>query len=206
MGRSPRNPRPEAIEPVKIAKRIVDAKTIADRPPATALAVLAAVSLTLVMLALLTVPMRSARAAAPAGQEIAEGLTCQCGCGLTVANCNHPSCSFSVPMRQHIDTMLAKGMGRAQIIGYFRKQYGEKILSAPTTQGFNLLAWTMPFAALLVGGGLVVLMMGRWRGGPPSTPQTPQSPDDSNSGNSGKSAKSNSALRERLERELRERL
>jgi cytochrome c-type biogenesis protein CcmH len=206
MRRSPRNPRPEAIEPVKIAKRIVDAKTIADRPPATALAVLAAVTLTLVMLALLTVPMRSARAAAPAGQEIAEGLTCQCGCGLTVANCNHPSCSFSVPMRQHIDTMLAKGMGRAQIIGYFRKQYGEKILSAPTTQGFNLLAWTMPFVALMVGGGLVVLMMGRWRGGSPAASPQPSDPPPGRSDRSGKSGKFDSALRERLERELRERI
>jgi cytochrome c-type biogenesis protein CcmH len=155
------------------------------------------------------VPLGVARAAATSRQEIAEGLTCQCGCGLTVANCNHPNCSFSVPMREHIDTMLAHGMGRAEIIAYFRKQYGEKILSAPTTQGFNLLAWTMPFAALLVGGGLVVLMMGRWRGGPPSTPQTPQSPAGSRSGNSdnsGKPNEPNSALRERLERELRERL
>jgi cytochrome c-type biogenesis protein CcmH/NrfF len=151
----------------------------------------------------LMAPVRSARAAAPSGQEIAEGLTCQCGCGLTVANCNHPNCSFSVPMRERIDTMLAHGKGRAEIISYFRKQYGEKILSAPTTQGFNLLAWTMPFVALLVGGGLVVLMMGRWRGGAPAPPQAPGDPG---SGNSGKSGKSDSALRERLERELRERL
>jgi cytochrome c-type biogenesis protein CcmH/NrfF len=149
------------------------------------------------------VPVRSSRAAAPSGQEIAEGLTCQCGCGLTVANCNHPNCSFSVPMRERIDTMLAHGKDRAEIISYFRKQYGEKILSAPTTQGFNLLAWTMPFVALLAGGGLVVLMMGRWRGGAPAPPQAP---GDSGSGNSGNSGKSDSALRERLERELRERL
>jgi cytochrome c-type biogenesis protein CcmH len=164
---------------------------------------LAALALMAVLIVPLMLPMRAARAAATSRQEIAEGLTCQCGCGLTVANCNHPNCSFSVPMREHIDTMLAHGMGRAEIIAYFRKQYGEKILSAPTTQGFNLLAWTMPFAALLVGGGLVVLMMGRWRGEPPSTPQLPP---DSSSRNSGKSDEPNSALRERLERELRERL
>src|SRR5579875_2041586 len=35
-------------------------------------------------------------------QEVSEGLTCQCGCGLTVANCNHPQCEFSVPVREHI--------------------------------------------------------------------------------------------------------
>src|SRR5260221_10628934 len=132
-------------------------------------------------------------------QEISEGLTCQCGCGLTVANCNHPNCSFSVPMRERIDTMIAHGKGRAKIISYFRKQYGEKILSAPTTQGFNLLAWTMPFVALLVGGGLVVLMVGRWRGGSPAPPPAPGAPGSGNSGQSGKAA---SALRERLESEL----
>ena len=168
---------------------------------------LAALALTTVLIVPLMLPMRVARAAAATSrQEIAEGLTCQCGCGLTVANCNHPNCSFSVPMRERIDTMLAHGMGRAEIIAYFRKQYGEKILSAPTTQGFNLLAWTMPFAALLVGGGLVVLMMGRWRGGPPSTPQSPTDSSPGNSGNSRKPNEPNSALRERLERELRERL
>ena len=162
----------------------------------------AALALTMVLMA----PVRPARAAAASGQEIAEGLTCQCGCGLTVANCNHPNCSFSVPTREHIDAMLAKRMGRAEIIAYFRKQYGEKILSAPTTQGFNLLAWTMPFAALLVGGGLVVLMMGRWRGGPSSTAQSPEDSSSGNSDNSGKPNEPKSALRERLERELRERL
>jgi cytochrome c-type biogenesis protein CcmH len=165
-----------------------------------------ALALTVALLVPLIMPMRVARAAATSRQEIAEGLTCQCGCGLTVANCNHPNCSFSVPTRERIDTMLAHGMGRAEIIAYFRKQYGEKILSAPTTQGFNLLAWTMPFAALLVGGGLVVLMMGRWRGGPPAIPQSPGGSGSGNSDNSRKSDASASALRERLERELRERL
>src|SRR6185437_8049679 len=168
--------------------------------------VVAALALAVMLVVTLMVTTRAARAAAPGRQEIAEALTCQCGCGLTVANCNHPHCSFSVPMREHIDTMLSHGMGRTEIIGYFRKQYGEKILSAPTTQGFNLLAWTMPFVALLAGGGLVVLMMGRWRRGAPAPPQSPQSPGDSGSGNSGTSGKSDATLRERLERELRERL
>ena len=156
----------------------------------------AALALTMVLM----VPVRPARAAAVSGQEIAEGLTCQCGCGLTVANCNHPNCSFSVPTREHIDAMLAKRMGRAEIIAYFRKQYGEKILSAPTTQGFNLLAWTMPFVALLLGGGMVVLMMGRWRKPPPTGSRPPQSPGGS------KPNKFDHELRERLERELRERI
>jgi len=84
--------------------------------------------------------------------QVSQSLTCQCGCGLTVANCNMPTCSFSVPTRAEIDQMIGKGMGRAQIIAFYRHKYGEKVLSAPTTEGFNLLAWTMPFIALVVGG------------------------------------------------------
>src|SRR5258708_34528552 len=88
--------------------------------------------------------VRSARAAAPSGQEIAEGLTCQCGCGLTVANCNMPTCSFSVPTRAEIDQLIGKGMGRAQIIAFYRHKYGEKGLSGPSTQGYNRPARSGP--------------------------------------------------------------
>jgi cytochrome c-type biogenesis protein CcmH len=93
-------------------------------------------------------PMVVSAAPSVSVQQISEGLTCQCGCGLTVANCNHPNCEFSVPVRDQIDVMLKRGMSGPQVIAYFRGKYGEKILSAPTTQGFNLLAWIMPFAAI----------------------------------------------------------
>ncbi|HKV55641.1 MAG TPA: cytochrome c-type biogenesis protein CcmH, partial [Candidatus Binataceae bacterium] len=105
----------------------------------------------------------------------------------------HPNCSFSVPMREHIDTMLSHGMGRAEIIAYFRKQYGEKILSAPTVEGFNLLAWIMPFAAVFAGCFIIVGAISRWRtrspapaSGPAETAYDPE-------------------LRRRLEQDLRER-
>jgi cytochrome c-type biogenesis protein CcmH len=129
----------------------------------------------------------------PTNAQVSEGLTCQCGCGLTVANCNMPTCGFSVPMRAEIDRMIAKGMTRAQIIAFYRRQYGEKVLSAPTTEGFNLLAWTMPFIALVLGGGLMALAVGRWHSNPPSSP-APDQP-----------ASFDPELRRKLEKELEER-
>jgi cytochrome c-type biogenesis protein CcmH/NrfF len=69
----------------------------------------------------------------PTLAAISQGLTCQCGCGLTVANCNHPTCSFSVPVREQIEAMIGKGKSGTQIIAFYRQKYGEKILSAPTT-------------------------------------------------------------------------
>jgi len=131
-------------------------------------------------------------------QDVCEGLTCQCGCGLTVANCNHPTCGFAVPMRTQIDGMIKASMTRAEIITAFRNQYGEKVLSAPTTEGFNILAWTMPFAALLGGAVLIMFAAGRWRSAaPPRERRTSDSPF---------SNEFDPRLKRLLERELRERL
>ncbi len=87
-------------------------------------------------------------------------------------------------------------MGRAQIIAFYRHKYGEKVLSAPTTEGFNLLAWTMPFIALVVGGGLIVLAFGRWRTAPPLLPA---------GANPAGAPSFDPELRRRLEMELQER-
>jgi len=129
-------------------------------------------------------------------QEVCEGLTCQCGCGLTVANCNHPNCPFAVPLRTEIDGMIKAGMSRTAIIAHFRQKYGEKILSAPTTEGFNILAWIMPFAALLGGAVLILVAVGRWR---PARPAPQTSPPESRGG------EVDPRLKKLLERELRER-
>ena len=56
--------------------------------------------------------------------------------------------------------MLAHGMGRAEIIAYFRKHYGEKKLS-PTTQGLQSPGVDDAVIALLAGGGIIVLVMDR---------------------------------------------
>ncbi len=130
-------------------------------------------------------------------QEVCEGLTCQCGCGLTVANCNHPTCPFAVPLRTEIDGMIKTGMSSAAIVASFRTKYGEKILSAPTTEGFNILAWTMPFAALFAGAVLIVVAVARWR---PSAP-VPHNPPAESGGR-----EFDPRLKKILERELRERM
>jgi len=99
----------------------------------------------------------------PSFQEIEESLTCQCGCGLTVHACNHLQCPSAIPLRQEIRQQLALGLDKEQVLAHFEQKYGEKILSSPTTQGFNLTAWTTPFIALAAGGVLVVLTLRRWR-------------------------------------------
>ncbi|HUY26486.1 MAG TPA: cytochrome c-type biogenesis protein [Candidatus Binataceae bacterium] len=107
----------------------------------------------------------------PSAQQVSQALTCQCGCGLTVANCNMPTCGFAVPTRHEIRKMIDQGKSQVEIIGFYQRKYGEKVLSAPTTSGFNLLAWTTPFGALLLGGVLIVFTARRWHRAP--DPQAP---------------------------------
>ena len=102
--------------------------------------------------------------AQPSFQDLEESLTCQCGCGLTVHSCNHLQCGSAIPLREEIRAQMALGKSKPEILSYFKGKYGEKILSAPTTTGFNIVAWVTPFALVLIGGLLVGMIIMRWSG------------------------------------------
>lgn len=110
--------------------------------------------------------------------EIEEALTCQCGCGLTVHSCNHLQCPSGIPLKAEIGQQLAAGHTRAEILTYFSGKYGEKILSAPTTTGFNLVAWVTPFAAVAVAATVIVVVSRRWRRAPAPAAPAPPPRDD----------------------------
>src|SRR5271169_4651194 len=164
--------------------------------PVTQIVALACLIVYIDIIPLMNVSRETFASETPTNAEVSEGLTCQCGCGLTVANCNMPTCGFSVPMRRDIDRLIGEGKTRAQIISFYRAQYGEKVLSAPTTEGFNILAWTMPFIALAVGGGLMVVAVGRWHS------SSPPAPADSKT---GAQLSFDPELRRKLEKEIEER-
>jgi len=105
----------------------------------------------------------NAGAAAVTTKEIEEALTCQCGCGLTVHSCNHLQCGSGIPLKQEVLTLVSQGLGRDEILLRFRDKYGEKILSAPTVEGFNLTAWLVPFVMLAAGAAVVATTLVRWR-------------------------------------------
>jgi len=98
-------------------------------------------------------------------------LTCQCGCGLTVHSCNHLNCSSSIPLKKEISEQIAAGGTEAEILSRFQAKYGEKILAAPTTTGFNLAAWTMPFVGIGIGAAAIAWVLARWRLGAASRPE-----------------------------------
>jgi cytochrome c-type biogenesis protein CcmH/NrfF len=87
----------------------------------------------------------------PSVRRIGEQLMCQCGCGATVTGCNMINCHFSEPVRQKILTMVNAGKPDSEIIDSFVKEYGKVILMKPTAEGFDLMAWIMPFVGLAFG-------------------------------------------------------
>jgi cytochrome c-type biogenesis protein CcmH len=113
------------------------------------------------LLALLLLAPASAHAAVTT-KEVEEALTCQCGCGLTVHSCNHLQCGSGIPLKKEVQTLVSEGLSRDVILLRFREKYGEKILSSPTTEGFNLTAWILPFVMVAAGSLLVVRTARRW--------------------------------------------
>jgi cytochrome c-type biogenesis protein CcmH len=106
--------------------------------------------------------LASAAAATVTTKEIEEALTCQCGCGLTVHSCNHLQCGSGIPLKQEVLTLVSQGLSRDEIVLKFREKYGEKILSSPTAEGFNLTAWVLPFVVIGIGAVVVVGTVRRW--------------------------------------------
>ncbi len=90
-------------------------------------------------------------------------LMCMFGCGQVLTQCNHINCPSSAPMLKELDQHVAKGEADDLIVQDFVQEYGEKVLSAPPTTGFNSIAWYIPGVAFVLGLGIVVTIIRMWR-------------------------------------------
>ena len=96
-------------------------------------------------------------------KSVAEELVCLCG------NCNRESLAtcvctdFAVPERETIGSALDQGQTRQQVIDSFIARFGAMGLASPPSEGFNLLAWIAPGAALLFGIALVRTLLVNWK-------------------------------------------
>lgn len=98
----------------------------------------------------------------PTVSDISKQLICQCGCTLVLANCTHSECMSRDTMTTLIEQKLAQGQSEEEIIQSFVAQYGEQVLASPPKRGFNLVAWILPFAAILGGGGIIYIALKKW--------------------------------------------
>ncbi len=114
----------------------------------------------ILLIVLLSLP--SAKANAATVSDISKQLVCQCGCTMVLSNCSHAECMSREAMTTLIGQKLAQGQSEKQIIQSFVTQYGEQVLASPPKRGFNLVAWILPFAAILAGGAAIYIAIKKW--------------------------------------------
>ena len=89
-------------------------------------------------------------------------MMCSCGCGQVLLECNHVGCPRSDGMRNELAAGIQRGDSDDLVLQGFVQKYGATILAAPTTTGFNRVAWMMPFIALGLGLSAAIFFIRRW--------------------------------------------
>ncbi|HVJ05999.1 MAG TPA: cytochrome c-type biogenesis protein CcmH [Candidatus Saccharimonadales bacterium] len=102
--------------------------------------------------------------------RLGHNLMCECGCGQVLLECNHVGCSTSEQMRKELKLSMDRGDSDDVVLAGFVAKYGPAVLSAPTTTGFNRVAWIMPVVIFIAGLSAVVLVVRAWKRRPPNPP------------------------------------
>ncbi len=95
--------------------------------------------------------------------KLGHQLMCMCGCGQVLLECNHVGCNYSERMRNELTAGLERGDSDSLVLQSFVQKYGNTVLSAPTTTGFNRVAWIMPFAVFAAALALTIWFVRLWK-------------------------------------------
>lgn len=82
-------------------------------------------------------------------RDVGHRMMCQCGCAAHVLD--ECGCGEAARELAKIGIRLDEGETADEIVASYVKQYGTVVLSAPPAEGFNLAAWILPFAVVLLG-------------------------------------------------------
>lgn len=107
--------------------------------------------------------------------QLSQQLMCPVCDGQTL---DQSQAQISQDMKAVIRDKLEAGDTNEQIRAYFIQRYGEAVLAAPDSSGFNLVAWIMPFI-IFAGGVLIVAnALRRMKKQPKLAPETSQTDID----------------------------
>lgn len=92
-------------------------------------------------------------------------LACPCPCTLDIYTCRTTdfNCGISPAVHGDIQRLADGGYSADEIMAAMTQTYGDFILMQPRKQGFNLLAWFAPFAAIAVGAVAIGALLRGWR-------------------------------------------
>jgi hypothetical protein len=97
-------------------------------------------------------------------ENLGHRLMCQCGCAQLLGECDHYGCPDRDKELGELSAAVAAGEGDQQILDGFVAKYGAVVLAAPTTHGFDLVAWIAPFAVFAAALLGTILLVRRWSG------------------------------------------
>ena len=96
--------------------------------------------------------------------NLSHRLMCQCGCSQLLGECDHVGCPDRDKELGDLSSAIAAGASDQQILDSFVAKYGATVLAAPTTHGFDLVAWIAPFAVFAAALLGTILLVRRWSG------------------------------------------
>src|SRR5580693_8465898 len=99
-------------------------------------------------------------------------VMCQCGCAQLLGECDHVGCPDRDRELAELTADISSGMNDKEIFAAFTAKYGAVVLAAPTTHGFDLVAWIAPFAVFAAALLGTILLVRHWTVG--KTPLTAQ--------------------------------
>ena len=102
--------------------------------------------------------------------DLGHKLMCACGCRQILLECNHVGCQYSDRMRAELMAAVQRGDSDDLTLQAFVQKYGPTVLAAPTTRGFNRVAWITPYLALLLGILGTIALVRVWRHRPAAAP------------------------------------
>jgi cytochrome c-type biogenesis protein CcmH/NrfF len=112
--------------------------------------------------------------------QVGNQVMCLCGCTMTLNHCPHliSQCQSRAEVTAAILQDIKKGKNDPEILQDLSARFGTQVLAAPPARGFDLAAWILPGAGLVIGLIVVILIVRRLRGEPPSAPPREPLPVD----------------------------
>ena len=105
--------------------------------------------------AVLAVLVLAAPAAASEHHPSLGELEGQVMCPVCKTTLDQSDSAIAMRMKQFIAARIRAGDTESQIKAKLVAQFGPAVLAEPSKKGFNLLAWVLPIAGILVGGAVL---------------------------------------------------
>jgi len=124
--------------------------------------------------------------------DVGRKLICTCGCAQSLLGCDHVGCPNREGEMTQVRDGIAGGQSDQLILDGMVERYGATVLGAPTTKGFDLVAWIMPFAVAAVALIATIFLVRNWAKHQPRLADIPMT---------GAQRRADEAMRERIRRE-----